>query len=139
MRCFLAVVSLLVLAVCGLAADWPAWRGPDRTGVSKETGLLKKWPDEGPKLVWQSNKAGRGYAGIAVVGGIVYTMGARDNVEFVLAFDSKEHQLVPVRKSAPVTHVTDEVKVIMSAAKRIGQAFGEMSVVQIIAALNVRF
>jgi hypothetical protein len=35
--------------------------------------------------------------------------------------------------------VTDEVKVIMSAAKRIGQAFGEMSVVQIITALNVRF
>jgi hypothetical protein len=57
----------------------------------------------------------------------------------VEAFDAKEHQIVPVRKSAPVTHVTDEVKVIMSAAKRIGQAFGEMSVVQIITALNVRF
>jgi hypothetical protein len=35
--------------------------------------------------------------------------------------------------------VTDEVKVIMSAAKRVGQAFGEMSTVQIITALNVRF
>jgi hypothetical protein len=57
----------------------------------------------------------------------------------LLAFDPKERQLVPVRKSPPVTHVTDEVKVIMSAAKRIGQAFGEMSVVQIITALNVRF
>jgi hypothetical protein len=57
----------------------------------------------------------------------------------LLAFDAKERQIVPVRKSAPVTHVTDEVKVIMSAAKRIGQAFGEMSVVQIITALNVRF
>ena len=57
----------------------------------------------------------------------------------LLAFDAKEHQIVPVRKSAPVTHVTDEVKAIMSAAKRIGQAFGEMNVVQIITALNVRF
>jgi hypothetical protein len=57
----------------------------------------------------------------------------------LLAFDAKERQLVPVRKSAPITHVTDEVKVIMSAAKRVGQAFGEMSTVQIITALNVRF
>lgn len=57
----------------------------------------------------------------------------------LLAYDPKEHQIVPARKSAPVAHVTDEVKLIMSAAKRIGQAFGEMNVVQIITALNVRF
>jgi len=57
----------------------------------------------------------------------------------LLAFDHKERQLVPARKSPPVTHVTDEVKVVLAAAKRIGQAFGEMSVVQIITALNVRF
>jgi hypothetical protein len=57
----------------------------------------------------------------------------------LVSFDPKERQLVPVRRSPPVTHVTDEVKVILAAAKRIGQAFGEMSVVQIITALNVRF
>jgi len=57
----------------------------------------------------------------------------------LLAFDPKEHQLVPLRKSSPVAHATDEVRLIFAAAKRIGQAFGEMSVVQIITALNVRF
>jgi hypothetical protein len=31
-----------------LAANWPQWRGPERTGVSQETGLLKQWPAEGP-------------------------------------------------------------------------------------------
>ena len=31
------------------AADWPQWRGPDRTDVSKETGLLHTWPEGGPE------------------------------------------------------------------------------------------
>ncbi len=76
-----------------MAPTGPPGRGPDRSGVSKEVGLLKQWPKEGPKLVWQSNKAGRGYAGLAVVGGIVYTMGARDNVEYALALDDKGNEV----------------------------------------------
>ena len=72
-RLLAVVVTLLVLAVPILANDWPAWRGPDRTAVSKETGLLKTWPEGGPKLVWQTNKAGRGYAGLAVVNGLLHT------------------------------------------------------------------
>ena len=31
------------------AADWPQWQGPDRTRISKETGLLKEWPASGPR------------------------------------------------------------------------------------------
>jgi outer membrane protein assembly factor BamB len=100
---------LLLLAGWGLAvlieplagADWPGWRGPDRTGVSKETGLLKEWPKAGPALVWQSNKAGLGYAGLAIVGGNVYTMGARDKVEYVIALDSKGNELW-AKKIGPV-------------------------------------
>jgi outer membrane protein assembly factor BamB len=76
-----------------LAADWPGWRGPDRTDVSKETGLLKTWPMAGPKLVWQSDKAGLGYAGMAVVDGVVYTMGLRDKTEYVIALDGKGDEL----------------------------------------------
>lgn len=40
-------------------ADWPQWRGPERTGLSTETGLLKQWPAEGPKLAWRS-EGGKG-------------------------------------------------------------------------------
>jgi outer membrane protein assembly factor BamB len=91
----LAVVMTTLAVLIGplWAADWPGWRGPDRTAVSKETGLLKEWPAEGLKPTWQTNKAGRGYAGLAVVNGILYTMGARDNTEYVLAFDGKGNEL----------------------------------------------
>ena len=52
--------------------DWPQWRGPDRTAISKETGLLKTWPKGGPTLVWTFDKTGTGYTAPAVVGGVVY-------------------------------------------------------------------
>jgi hypothetical protein len=48
-------------------------------------------------------------------------------------------QVVPGKKTPPVTHVTEDVKTILAAAKRVGQAFAEMSVVQLSAHLNIRF
>ena len=71
------------------AADWPQWRGPDRNDVSTETGLLKTWPKEGPKLLWTFRDAGAGYSGPAVVGSTLYTMGADGKTEFVYALDTK--------------------------------------------------
>src|ERR1039458_3224573 len=50
---------------------WPQFRGPDRNGISKETGLLRKWPAAGPKLLW-SVPVAEGYAGAAIVAGRVY-------------------------------------------------------------------
>jgi outer membrane protein assembly factor BamB len=69
--------------------DWPQWRGPNRDDVSKETGLLKKWPEGGPKLLWTFTDAGVGYASFAVVGDRLYTMGADSKSEFVYALDLK--------------------------------------------------
>lgn len=71
------------------AADWPGFRGTQRDGRSPETGLLKSWPDAGPKLLWKFDKAGQGYAGMAVVAGAVYTMGARGDEEYLIALDDK--------------------------------------------------
>jgi outer membrane protein assembly factor BamB len=56
---FLATISLR-------ADDWPQWRGPNRDGLSRETGLLKQWPKEGPKLLWQVKGLGGGYSTPAV-------------------------------------------------------------------------
>ena len=58
--------------------DWPQWRGPQRTDVSNETGLLRQWPEggEGPKQLWVSRDAGIGYSGPAIVDHVLYTMGA---------------------------------------------------------------
>jgi outer membrane protein assembly factor BamB len=53
------------------ASDWPQFRGPDRNGVSRETGLARKWPAAGPKVLW-SVKVAQGYAGAAIVAGRVY-------------------------------------------------------------------
>jgi len=88
----LSLTIVLLIGVVGDAtaqsgADWPQWRGPNRDGVSKETGLLKQWPAGGPPLVWKASGAGRGYSSFSVVNGKLYTMGLRGNREFVIAFD----------------------------------------------------
>jgi outer membrane protein assembly factor BamB len=93
MKPFACVCSLLFLAHGVSAADWPQWQGPDRTNVSQETGLLQSWPEGGPEKVWTSDVAGLGYAGMAVVGDTLYTLGARDDQELLIALnvaDGKE-------------------------------------------------
>ena len=95
MRMLLLAIGVLVGMVHqGLAqpgaqpgANWPQWRGPNRDGVSRETGLLKQWPAEGPPLVWKAAGAGRGYSSFSVSNGKLYTMGLRGDREFVIAFD----------------------------------------------------
>ena len=56
------------------AADWPQWRGPQRNGISAETGLLAEWPKEGPRLVWQVKDIGSGYSTPSVVGDRLYLL-----------------------------------------------------------------
>jgi outer membrane protein assembly factor BamB len=68
--------------------DWPQWRGPNRDGISPEKGLLKQWPTAGPPLAWQATGAGEGYSSSAVFGGRLYTLGARGDTEYVIAFDT---------------------------------------------------
>jgi len=70
------------------AGEWPQWRGPNRDDVSTETGLLKKWPDSGPKRTWVSEEAGLGYSGFAVSGGKIFTMGLFDAEEKVVCLDA---------------------------------------------------
>jgi outer membrane protein assembly factor BamB len=56
------------------ANDWPQWRGPQRNGVSAETGLLQAWPPDGPRLVWKRTDIGSGYAAPVVVGDRLYVL-----------------------------------------------------------------
>ena len=56
-------------------ADWPQWQGPDRTGLSKETGLMKEWPSSGPAVVWSAQNLGQGYGSTAVAGDRVFLQG----------------------------------------------------------------
>lgn len=71
------------------AADWPQWRGPDRTDISTETGLLDSWPADGPKLAWLFRDAGIGYSGPAIADGKIFFMGGRGDEEFLIALTEK--------------------------------------------------
>ena len=96
-KCSFGIRGLLVLsaALSVAASDWPQWRGPERNGISRETGLLKEWPKDGPKLLWKESAAGRGYATPAVVGERLYVLG-NDGLddEFVQALDVKDGKRV---------------------------------------------
>ena len=84
-----SLMALVLLTGAAQAGDWPQWNGPKRDGHADEKGLLKAWPKGGPKLLWTFKDGGTGYTAPAVVGGKVYTMGARKGDEYVIALDSK--------------------------------------------------
>ena len=79
--------AFATLTVRASSGNWPQWRGPDRSDVSKETGLLKTWPEGGPKRVWLFENAGLGYSGYAIVGDKLFTMGLREGGEHLIAVD----------------------------------------------------
>ncbi|MGB7218295.1 MAG: PQQ-binding-like beta-propeller repeat protein [Vicinamibacterales bacterium] len=77
------------------ASDWPQWRGPQRSGVSAETGLLQQWPAEGPRLAWRITNVGRGFSTPAVVGDRLYLLSSEgDENELVRAFSVSDGALV---------------------------------------------
>jgi outer membrane protein assembly factor BamB len=91
----LAVVALCSITLSLAADDWPQWRGPNRDGISKETGLLKEWPEDGPKLLWQAKDLSEGYSTPAVVGNRLYVISNRGlDAEFVQARDVKNGQAI---------------------------------------------
>lgn len=95
LACILVVQSIQ-------ANDWPQWRGPDRNGISHETGLLKEWPKDGPKLVWAAADIGSGYATPSIVGKRIYVLGNNGlENEFVQALsveDGKRIWMTPLGK-----------------------------------------
>lgn len=96
------LVAVILLTVAGAAsaskssaADWPTFRGTDRTAVSKEKGLLQSWPKEGPPLVWEVEGTGRGYTSPVIAGDRMYLLGdgiaGVDNAdEYLMSLDRKD-------------------------------------------------
>src|SRR4051812_24780478 len=89
-RLFTGLVVLAAFALSALAADWPQYRGSDRSNVSPDKGLLKEWPKDGPKLVWKATGVGQGFSSVSVAGGRVYTMGNKDGNAYLFAIDRKK-------------------------------------------------
>jgi len=70
-RLWIFSLVFATLAPAASAADWPQWLGPNRDSVWPETGILEKFPEEGPKVLWRT-PISAGYAGPAVADGRVY-------------------------------------------------------------------
>ena len=80
MKTLLTALLLAPLAVLFAASDsWPGWLGPNRDGHSPDTGLLKQWPDGGPKLLWKVDTIGQGWSSVAVVNNRVFTSAMTQN------------------------------------------------------------
>lgn len=78
----------VVLCFSSAHADWPQWLGPNRTGISSETGLLTTWAKDGPTVVWEK-ELGEGFSGISVAEGRVYTMFSAGEDEFAVCLDEE--------------------------------------------------
>jgi len=83
-----AFLFLLLLASLSPAADWPAWRGPQRTGISTEKFTC---PTTAPRPLWKTN-VGTGCATVSIANGRLYTMGNRNNTDIIWCLDAATGQ-----------------------------------------------
>jgi outer membrane protein assembly factor BamB len=98
----LTLAVTICLGVAVHAADWPQWQGPDRTRISKETGLLKEWPAGGPRVIWTANNLGTGYGSMAVAGDRVFLQGARGSNSMVIALNRADGKEVWAKPLGPI-------------------------------------
>lgn len=73
-----------VAAGAAAGGDWPQWRGPNRDGVSTETGLLRQWPSGGPPAAWTITGLGKGYGSVSVQGDRLFVQGTDGNSSVVI-------------------------------------------------------
>jgi outer membrane protein assembly factor BamB len=77
-------ITLLIRSVA-MAGDWPQLLGPTANGVSTETGLLDRWPTNGPPLIW-AKQIGAGYGAPSVLGNVLVLHHRLGAEEVVAAF-----------------------------------------------------
>jgi len=62
------------------------WRGPGRTGVYNEKGLMKAWPASGPSLLWEATGISKGYSSATVTDDAIYITGSKGEKDVLTAF-----------------------------------------------------
>lgn len=73
---------------------WKQWRGPNRDGVSRESGLVNKWTEEGPPVVWKATELGSGYSSVSIDGDRLFTMGKFGDETKLIAVDSADGKVL---------------------------------------------
>lgn len=86
---FISLVAVFACTASSFAQGLVEWRGPNRTGIYNETGLLKVWPEAGPKLLWSYDGVEKGFTSVTIVGEKIYTTGQNEGVGHLFAFDMK--------------------------------------------------
>jgi outer membrane protein assembly factor BamB len=98
---FLLGLTAAVVGQSPSRGDWPQWRGPDRTGLSKETGLLKQWPPSGPARVWQISNLGPGYGSLAIQGDRIFVQAQVGRQSAVISLNRADGRIVWSRALGP--------------------------------------
>jgi outer membrane protein assembly factor BamB len=75
-------------------SDWPQWRGPERNGVSKDTGLIKQWPSSGPQRAWSISSLGEGYGSLAIKGDRIFVQGTSGSSSVVFCLNRADGKTV---------------------------------------------
>lgn len=98
----LPCVAMCMVAVMSrpAAGDWPQFLGPNRDGVSDETGLIDAFGDDGPRVVWRV-ESGVGMSGLAITDGVIYTLTQRDGKQRAIALSADTGEPVWERELAP--------------------------------------
>jgi outer membrane protein assembly factor BamB len=77
-----------------VVGDWPQWRGAERNGISRETGLLKLWPESGPKANWSISTLGEGYGSLAIRGDRIYVQGSNGSASTIFSLNRADGKTV---------------------------------------------
>jgi outer membrane protein assembly factor BamB len=107
-------ISLIFTGLTVFSQTPTRWRGPNGSGVYDETGLLKKWPDSGPEIIWHFDELGEGHSSPAFANGLIYLSGMIDqtghifvlnydgNLEWKAPYGEEFHESYPGSRSTPV-------------------------------------
>jgi outer membrane protein assembly factor BamB len=84
------LTAAFLIGCTATAADWPGFRGPNRDGINKETGLLQSWPKDGPPKMWSAKNLGLGWGTPSVADGKIFGIGTRDGKDGIWALKESD-------------------------------------------------
>ena len=101
MKMFVGTLAGTLVLFAASANDWPQWQGPNRDAISKETGLLKEWPKDGPLLAWKTQGLGGGDSAPSIAAGRIFGMGNRGDDEVVWALSEADGKTLWTTRLGP--------------------------------------
>lgn len=85
---FLILVVGIICLSSILSAQTPTkWRGENNSGTYNETGLLKKWPANGPEVLWSFEGLGEGHSSPVFANGLIYLSSMIDSIGYIFVFE----------------------------------------------------